>query len=58
MNQSVIWLDGNLVPWNQANIHIMTHTLHYGSGALKAFDVMQLKMVLQFLNYLIMLIGY
>lgn len=33
MNQSVIWLDGTLVPWDQATIHIMTHTLHYGSGA-------------------------
>lgn len=28
-----IWLDGQLVPWDQANIHVMTHTLHYGSGA-------------------------
>lgn len=33
MNQSVIWLDGTLVPWEQATIHVMTHTLHYGSGA-------------------------
>ena len=27
-----IWLDGKLVPWNKANIHVMTHTLHYGLG--------------------------
>lgn len=33
MNESVIWLDGKLVPWEQATVHIMTHTLHYGSGA-------------------------
>jgi len=33
MNQPIIWLDGKFVPWNEANIHIMTHTLHYGSGA-------------------------
>lgn len=33
MNKSVIWLDGKLVPWEQATVHIMTHTLHYGSGA-------------------------
>lgn len=33
MNKSYIWLDGKMVPWEQATVHIMTHTLHYGSGA-------------------------
>ncbi|GMV44311.1 MAG: branched chain amino acid aminotransferase [Myxococcales bacterium] len=28
-----IWMDGELVPWDQANVHILTHTLHYGLGA-------------------------
>ena len=28
----VIWLDGKMVPWREANIHILTHALHYGSG--------------------------
>lgn len=27
-----IWLDGNFVNWDDANIHILTHTLHYGLG--------------------------
>lgn len=27
-----IWLDGRLVPWDQAQIHILSHTLHYGLG--------------------------
>ncbi len=27
-----IWLDGKFVPWADANIHILTHTLHYGLG--------------------------
>jgi branched-chain amino acid aminotransferase len=27
-----IWLDGTLVPWDQANVHVLTHTLHYGMG--------------------------
>ena len=27
-----IWMDGNLVEWNKANVHILTHTLHYGNG--------------------------
>ncbi|MBI5179366.1 MAG: branched-chain amino acid transaminase [Nitrospinae bacterium] len=27
-----IWMDGKLVPWDQANVHVLTHTLHYGTG--------------------------
>jgi branched-chain amino acid aminotransferase len=27
----VIWLDGKLVPWRQAKIHVLTHGLHYAS---------------------------
>ncbi len=27
-----IWLDGKMIPWDQANVHILTHTLHYGLG--------------------------
>lgn len=27
-----IWLDGEFVPWDQANVHVLTHTLHYGLG--------------------------
>jgi len=25
-----IWYDGNLVPWRDANTHVLTHSLHYG----------------------------
>jgi len=28
----VIWYDGLLVPWREANTHVLTHTLHYGMG--------------------------
>ncbi|MDR2876460.1 MAG: branched-chain amino acid transaminase [Chromatiales bacterium] len=28
----VIWLDGKLVPWRDAKVHVLTHTLHYGLG--------------------------
>lgn len=28
-----IWFDGEMVPWREANIHVLTHTLHYGMGA-------------------------
>ncbi|MDI6853444.1 MAG: branched-chain amino acid transaminase [Deltaproteobacteria bacterium] len=27
-----IWLDGEFIPWDQAQVHILTHTLHYGLG--------------------------
>jgi len=28
-----IWLDGAFVPWDEAKVHVLTHTLHYGVGA-------------------------
>lgn len=28
----VIWFDGELVPWREAQVHVLTHTLHYGFG--------------------------
>ena len=28
----VIWLDGELVPWRDANVHLLTHALHYASS--------------------------
>ncbi len=28
----VIWADGELVPWREAKVHVLTHTLHYGLG--------------------------
>ncbi len=27
-----IWFDGKLVPWDQAQVHVLTHSLHYGSA--------------------------
>ncbi len=27
-----IWFDGKLVPWREANVHILTHALHYASS--------------------------
>lgn len=27
-----IWLDGSFVPWDEAKVHVLTHTLHYGLG--------------------------
>jgi branched-chain amino acid aminotransferase len=36
-----IWMDGTLVDWRDAKIHVLTHTLHYGCGAfegVRAYD--------------------
>jgi branched-chain amino acid aminotransferase len=27
-----IWMDGDLIPWHEAKIHVLSHALHYGSG--------------------------
>ncbi|MFW6179620.1 MAG: branched chain amino acid aminotransferase, partial [Desulfohalobiaceae bacterium] len=27
---NMIWFDGQFVPWDQAQVHVLTHTLHYG----------------------------
>jgi len=27
-----IWMDGKLVPWADAKVHVLTHALHYGTG--------------------------
>ncbi len=28
----LIWLDGEMTPWRDAKVHVLTHTLHYGMG--------------------------
>jgi branched-chain amino acid aminotransferase len=28
-----IWMDGDLVDWREAKVHVLSHTLHYGCGA-------------------------
>lgn len=28
----LIWLDGEMVPWREAKVHVLTHTFHYGLG--------------------------
>ena len=36
-----IWFNGKFVPWDEANVHVMTHALHYGTSVfegLRAYD--------------------
>lgn len=28
-----IWMDGEMVAWDEARVHVLTHTIHYGTGA-------------------------
>ncbi|MDE3119416.1 MAG: aminotransferase class IV, partial [Nitrospirota bacterium] len=28
-----IWMDGSFVPWADASVHVLTHSLHYGLAA-------------------------
>jgi len=30
-----IWMNGTLIPWDEAKVHVLTHTLHYGNGAIE-----------------------
>ena len=32
MKADKIWMDGNMVDWDKAQVHVCTHALHYGSG--------------------------
>lgn len=38
-----IWMDGKLINWADANIHILTHTLHYGLGAFEGIRCYRTK---------------
>jgi len=38
-----IWLDGKFVDWDKANVHVLTHTLHYGLGVFEGIRCYLLK---------------
>lgn len=35
----VLWLDGELVPWREARLHVLTHGLHYGTCVFEGLRV-------------------
>lgn len=37
----LIWLDGELVDWRDAKVHVLTHTLHYGMGVFEGVRAYQ-----------------
>jgi branched-chain amino acid aminotransferase len=38
-----IWMDGRFINWADANVHILTHTLHYGTGAFEGIRCYETK---------------
>jgi len=39
----VIWFNGEFVPWREANVHVLTHTLHYGMGVFEGIRAYNTK---------------
>ena len=39
----VIWLDGKFIPWKDAKVHVLTHTLHYGMGVFEGIRAYKAK---------------
>ena len=39
----LIWMDGTLVPWADAKVHVLTHSLHYGSGVFEGIRAYETK---------------
>ena len=63
----MIWMDGVLVPWRDAKVHILTHALHYGSSVFegerayngKIFEsIKHSERLIQSANYLDMPLAY
>jgi len=40
---SWIWMDGEFVPWDEARVHVLTHTLHYGLGVFEGIRCYELE---------------
>jgi branched-chain amino acid aminotransferase len=38
-----VWMDGKLVPWDAAQVHVMTHALHYGLGVFEGIRAYRAK---------------
>ena len=42
MRADYIWMNGKVMPWDQATVHVFAHALHYGSSAfegIRAYDI-------------------
>lgn len=41
MKSNVIWMDGEFIPYDEANVHVLTPTLHYGMGVFEGIRAYQ-----------------
>ena len=51
-----IWMNGELVDWDQARIHVLTHTLHYGMGVfegIRAYETSQGPAVFRLTDHIV-----
>jgi branched-chain amino acid aminotransferase len=39
MRADYIWMNGKIIPWDEARVHVFTHALHYGSSAFEGIRV-------------------
>ena len=42
MRADYIWMNGEIIPWDQAQVHVFTHALHYGSSVFEGIRVYEL----------------
>jgi branched-chain amino acid aminotransferase len=42
MRADFIWMNGEIIPWDQAQVHVFTHALHYGSSVFEGIRVYEL----------------
>ncbi len=40
-HDGTIWFDGEFIPWRDARVHVLTHTLHYGMGVFEGVRAYQ-----------------
>jgi branched-chain amino acid aminotransferase len=53
-----IWMNGDLVDWDQAQVHVLTHTLHYGTGVfegIRAYETAQGPAVFRLTDHIVRL---
>jgi branched-chain amino acid aminotransferase len=53
-----IWMDGQLVDWDDARIHVLTHTLHYGCGVfegIRAYETVDGPAVFRLTDHIVRL---
>jgi branched-chain amino acid aminotransferase len=39
MEADYIWMNGKIIPWQEANVHVFTHALHYGSSVFEGIRI-------------------